>query len=305
VPDGLDLTTLELLLALGAGAAGAVVQGVLAFGYALVVVPALLLVAPETVPVTPLVVAFPMVLRLAFTERRGLDRGGFARLTAGRIPGTAVGAWVLTVVSTDTVAVVAGALLLFAVAASTATKGVRTTPRVEVAAGFASGVAGTVGAIGGPAMALAYQDRPGDVLRATISLAFAVGVVVSLAAIGLAGRIEQDDVVLGLMMIPAPCWASPWAGGSPHGSRAAGCGPRSSPSRRSAAWWPSGAPCSDASARRPATQTASRLANRSSGTPSGCRRCSMATPLPIANVINASSEAPNGSSKPSDAARRS
>ncbi len=200
---GLELGAPELAFALLAGAAGAVVQGVLAFGYALVVVPALLLVAPEAVPVASLVVALPMVVFLAFNERAALDRSGFARLTAGRVPGTALGAWVLTLVGPDVIAVVVGALLLLAVAASVAATGLRTTPTAEVVAGFVSGVAGTVGAIGGPALALAYQDRTGPVLRATISLAFAVGVVVSLAAIAVAGEVHRGPVTLGLLMMPS------------------------------------------------------------------------------------------------------
>jgi uncharacterized membrane protein YfcA len=109
---------------------------------------------------------------------------------------------VLTLVGPSFVAAAAGALLLTAAAAS-ALRGIRTTsPRLEVAAGFASGVAGTVGAVGGPYMGLAYADRPGPVLRATISLAFAVGVVMSLAAVGIAGEIEPGPLRLGAALVP-------------------------------------------------------------------------------------------------------
>ena len=197
-----EVTTIELVLCGLAAIAGAVIQGSVGFGYALVVVPALLLFAPEAVPVTPLVVATPMVMVQAVAERRALDPAGFARLTAGRIPGTALGAWVLTLVGPAFVAAAAGALLLCAVAASVF-RGARSTSRpLEVAAGFASGVAGTVGAVGGPYMGLAYADRPGPVLRATISLAFAVGVVLSLVAVGIAGEIEPGPVRLGLALVP-------------------------------------------------------------------------------------------------------
>jgi uncharacterized protein len=202
VPEALDLSIVELVLCGLAAIAGAAIQGAIGFGYALVVVPMLLLVAPEAVPVAPLAVATPMVFVQALAERRALDPPGFARLTAGRIPGTALGAWVLTLVGPSFVAAAAGALLLAAVAAS-AIRGVRTTsPRLEVAAGFASGVAGTVGAVGGPYMGLAYADRPGPVLRATISLAFAVGVVLSLAAVGIAGEIEPGPLRLGAALVP-------------------------------------------------------------------------------------------------------
>ena len=202
VLEALDLSTVELALCALAAIAGAVIQGAVGFGYALVVVPTLLLVAPEAVPVAPLAVATPMVIAQAIAERRALDVPGFARLTAGRIPGTALGAYVLTLAGTAFVAAAAGALLLAAVAAS-ALRGVRSTsPGLEVAAGFASGVAGTVGAVGGPYMGLAYADRPGPVLRATVSLAFAVGVVLSLLAVWLAGEVERAPLQLGAALVP-------------------------------------------------------------------------------------------------------
>ena len=201
--EALDLSYIELALCALAAAAGAVVQGTIGFGYALVVVPTLLLFAPSTVPVTPLTVATPMVLVQAVAERRALDLGGFARMTAGRIPGTALGAWVLTVVGASAIAAAAGALLLLAVAASVVRGARSVSGRLEVAAGFASGLAGTVGAVGGPYLALAYADRSGPELRATISLAFAVGVVLSLSAVAIAGEVASAALVLGLALVPA------------------------------------------------------------------------------------------------------
>jgi len=182
---------------------GAVVQGAIGFGYALVLVPTLLVVAPPAIPVTPLTVATPMVLVQAFAERRALDAPGFARMTAGRVPGTVLGAWVLTVVGVDFVSVFAGLLLLSAVGASLLRGARSTSPRLEVTAGFFSGVAGTVGAVGGPYLGLAYADRPGPVLRATISMAFAVGVGFSLCAVGIAGEITAPALRLGLALVPA------------------------------------------------------------------------------------------------------
>jgi uncharacterized membrane protein YfcA len=211
VLGALHLSALELGLCALAAVAGAIVQGAIGFGYALVVVPTLLLIAASAVPVTPLVVATPMVVFQCFAERRALDAPGFGRMTAGRMPGTALGAWVLSQVGPAFVAGAAGALLLAAVAAS-AIRGARSTsPGLEVAAGFASGVAGTVGAVGGPYLGLAYADRPGPVLRATVSFAFLVGIVASLVAIGIAGEIDRDPVRLGLLLV-APTFLGLFAG---------------------------------------------------------------------------------------------
>ena len=207
----LHLSVADLGLCVVAAAAGAVVQGTIGFGYALVVVPTLLLVAPATIPATPLVVALPMVVVLAVKDREHLDVAGFTRLTAGRIPGTALGAWILTVVGTRVIGGAAGTLLMLAVAASVVRGVTRTSHRLEVAAGFFSGVAGTVGAVGGPYLGLAYADRPGPVLRATVSAAFAVGVVISLVAIAAAGSLGGPAARLGVAMIPAT-FAGLWVG---------------------------------------------------------------------------------------------
>lgn len=199
----LDLTATQLLVCSLAAVGGAIVQGAVGFGYAFVVVPTLLLVAPATVPVTPLVVAFPMVLVLAVVERRAFDRSGFFRLTAGRIPGTVLGTWAITAIGAPMLAAAAGGFLLAAVAASLARGAKETSPRFEVLAGFVSGVAGTVGAVGGPYLGLAYADRAGPVLRATISAAFAVGVVLSLIGVAVAGALESRAVLVGVVLIPA------------------------------------------------------------------------------------------------------
>jgi uncharacterized membrane protein YfcA len=202
VLEAFDVTGLQFALCAAGAVLGAAIQGAVGFGYALVVVPALLLVSPEAIPVTPLTVATPMVFLQAFIERAAVDVPGFARMTAGRLPGTALGVWILTVAGPSFIAAAAGGLLLVAVLTSAFSGVRRTSPPLEVGAGFASGVAGTVAAVGGPYLALAYADRPGRVLRGTISLAFAVGVVVSLAAIGLAGEIERAPLLLGLALIP-------------------------------------------------------------------------------------------------------
>lgn len=178
-------------------------QSAVGFGYALLVVPALLFVAPAAVPTAPLVVALPMVVVLAVSERAGFDRPGFARLTAGRIPGTAIGAWVVTLLADRVLAGAVGALLLCAVGAGLVGGRRQSSRGLEVAAGFASGVAGTVGAVGGPYMGLAFANRPGPVLRGTLAAAFVVGTALSLAAIALAGAVDGEAASLGLALVPA------------------------------------------------------------------------------------------------------
>ena len=184
-------------------------------------VPALLVVAPEAVPTAPLVVVLPMVLVLALAEREGLDRVGFARLTAGRIPGTVVGAWVLSVPTTRLLGGAIGLLLLAVVGASLLRGRRADSPGLEVAADFASGVAGILGAVGGPYMGLPFANRPGPCCGGTVSAAFVVGTVLSLAAIALAGMLDGAAARLGLALVPATFIGILAGRRSPTGSTAA------------------------------------------------------------------------------------
>lgn len=80
-------------------ALGAVIQGSIGFGYALLAVPAMALLLPWTVPVTPLLLALPMTLLMSTREWRSIDMKGFALITAGRLVGTVAGLAVIFVSS--------------------------------------------------------------------------------------------------------------------------------------------------------------------------------------------------------------
>ena len=168
--EALDLSTVELALCALAAIAGAVIQG--RSGSATrSVVPTLLIVAPAAVPVTPLVVALPMVVAQAVAERRALDRG--VRAAHG---GPAAGDRARRLGADRRRPVgdraTAGACCS-ARSPRAAARRALDLPSAGGRRGLRVGVAGTVGAVGGPYMGLAYADRPGPVMRATISLAFA------------------------------------------------------------------------------------------------------------------------------------
>jgi uncharacterized protein len=67
----------------------------------------------------------------------------------------------------------------------------------------ASGIMSTGAAVGGPAVALVFQDRGGAVLRSTLAVFFLFGLVVSLTALALAGKVTASQVTLSLRLLPA------------------------------------------------------------------------------------------------------
>jgi uncharacterized membrane protein YfcA len=184
-------------------AAGAVVQRSIGFGFALVAVPALELLRPGSVPVTVLVLAMPMTVSMAIAERAHVDVRGFGWILAGRLVGTAAAVALLVSLPQGSLSATVGALVVLAVVLSAAGLEVRPTPGVAAGAGFLSGVMGTTSAIGGPALAVVYQRRPGPELRSTLAVAFVAGIVVSFLALLAAGQVEIANVALAISLLPA------------------------------------------------------------------------------------------------------
>jgi hypothetical protein len=192
---------------------GAVIQGSIGFGYALVAVPALILLLPWSVPVTPLLLALPMTTLMSAREWRSTDFGGFLLITVGRLLGTIAGVALLVFVPKGSLSTLTGLLILAAALASFFKPSFEVRNGTRLTGGVASGVVGTVAALGGTPLALVYQDRSGPELRSTLSVSFVVGIAMSLVGLGLAGKVEGRHFVLALELLPGllvGLWASRW-----------------------------------------------------------------------------------------------
>ena len=192
-----------IVLALSAVLLGAVIQGSIGFGFALVAVPTFTLLRPEAVPSTLLLIAVPMTLTMAWREHSSIDVSGLVFSSVGRVIGTLAGLALLAMVPADSLAVLVGCMIVIAVVLSLFAAPAEVAWGTGLAAGFASGVMSTTAAIGGAPMALAYQGRPGTELRSTLSASFVLGTLMSLAALAAAGRVDGGHVVFALQMAPA------------------------------------------------------------------------------------------------------
>jgi uncharacterized protein len=182
---------------------GALVQGSIGFGSNLVAVPVLALANPDALPATLVLVVVPLVIAMAVREHHAVDRAGVTWITIGRIPGTALGAWVVAIVSESALAVLLGSSVLIAVALTALSAPVPVNRTTTTTVGFASGVMGTATAIGGPPMALLYQHHEGPVLRSTLALAFAFGTALSIAGLVVADAIHLWHIALSAALLPA------------------------------------------------------------------------------------------------------
>ena len=181
---------------------GSTLQGAIGFGMGLLAAPLLILLDLRFVPAPMLACTLLLTLMMTWRERHAIDFRGIRWALVGRIAGTAAAAGILAVVAADTLVLLFGVFILAAVAMSVSGLRLAPTRPALVTAGVLSGVLGTVAAVGGPPLALLYQDAAGARIRATISGFFVVGTILSLGALWLVGRFGADEARLTLVTLP-------------------------------------------------------------------------------------------------------
>ena len=199
----MGLSAIQLTAALAAVAVGATVQGSIGFGMNLVAVPVVAILDPTALPATLVLAGLPLSVMMVRRERHAIDRRGVAWILVGRVPGTVLGAWIVTAASPNVLSALLGATVLSAVAMSARKRPVQITPSTSTAAGFASGTMGTAAAIGGPPLALLYQHHDGETIRSTLAASFLLGTGLSIVTLSAAGELTMRHVRLALVLTPA------------------------------------------------------------------------------------------------------
>ena len=182
---------------------GSILQGSVGFGMGLLASPILMLVDPRFVPAPILLSTMVLTALLTYRERHAIDLAGLRWALAGRIVGTTVAGTVLLALPAGRMELLFGVLVLLGVVMSVSGFRPQPIPLVLLSAGTLSGVMGTVASVGGPPMALVYQDALGARIRSTMSGFFVVGTTLSLFALRLVGRLGADEVRLALLMLPS------------------------------------------------------------------------------------------------------
>jgi uncharacterized membrane protein YfcA len=191
-------------------ALGGFVQSGIGLGLGLIAAPVVTLLDPALMPGSMLVAGAGLPVLILAREVLHTDWHGVSWALAGRVAGTVGGIWVLAVVSLRALGIVVGGMVLAVVVLSIRAAVVPRNRVTLVTAGVISGVTGTATSIGGPPVALLYQDESGPRVRATLSFYFTIGNSVALAALALSGHLPAQDVVAGLVF--AGCAAAGFAG---------------------------------------------------------------------------------------------
>ncbi len=210
-----------LLAAAAVTVVGSALQGTIGFGFAVLAVPAFSLIDPVLAPVPVLLLAFPMTAAIAWRDRHGLDTRSVGWVLAGRLPGAALGTWLLLVVDDTTLTVVVAAFVLGAAAIIATGVHVQRTPVTSLVAGAASATASLVASIGGPPLALVYRSSEGPTIRASLSFVFVFGIILSVTIRIVIGEIADTDWQVAGLLLPAMgigLWSSRFLTGRVEGA---------------------------------------------------------------------------------------
>jgi uncharacterized protein len=182
--------------------AGALVQSGAGFGLGLVAGPVVTLLDPSLMPGSMIVVSVVLPLLTLSREVPHTDWRGFRWAFAGRVVGTGAGVWVVSHLSQQALGVAVGIMVLVATGLTVRAVRIRRTPTTLVAAGMVGGVSGTATSIGGPPVALVYQQAEGPQMRATLAVFFLCGGLLSLAFLAVAGELSGRQVLVGAELSP-------------------------------------------------------------------------------------------------------
>lgn len=164
------------------------------FGLALVAAPLLILIDRRYVPGPLLGAALLLTITMAIREWHAMDLRRIKVAILGRLISTPPSAWLVGTLSPAAFDLLFGGVVLAGVGASLLHRRVRPTPAAVFLASVASGFMSTTAAIGGPPLALVYQNASGPELRATLAGLFVAGCIVSLTTLAIFGRFGAGDL---------------------------------------------------------------------------------------------------------------
>lgn len=199
-----SLTVLGFIAVAVAVVLASALQASIGFGMGMLAAPVIGLIEPSLLPAALLMLATLVTLLVVITERQHIDLSGTGWAMLGRIPGTIAGAVLVATLPERGLALLLASVVLAGVVLTSLGWSPRPVRPTLVAAGAASGLLGTATSIGGPPMALVWQDKEGAGLRGTMSSFFLIGSLMSVAAIAATGTITHDTLVVTAALIPAP-----------------------------------------------------------------------------------------------------
>lgn len=179
------------------------IQGSIGFGANIVAVPTLFLIDPAFVPAPTLIASVGVNILMLVRDRRSLSVRPVTNALIGRAAGTGIGVAALGAVDEQGLGVIVAVVVLSVVVVSAFGFAAPRTTRNMLTGGVISGFGASTAGIGGPPIALLYQDAEGSEIRGSLGAFFVFGNIISLSGMALAGLIGGEELRLGLLLLPA------------------------------------------------------------------------------------------------------
>ncbi|MDK8462118.1 sulfite exporter TauE/SafE family protein [Marinobacter sp. SS13-12] len=197
-----DLSLLQIFLANLALLAGSCLQGVAGYGIGTLAAPLLFLISPVLVPAPLVLNAVVLTIFMVLRNRGALQIREVRFAIGGGVAGMFLAGVTLMLISPKGFELVFGILILMGVLLSVAGLRPALNARNSVLAGAASTYMGTITAVGGPPIALIYQNQKGPLVRANMSAFFLVASFFSIAALLASGYLGQRELQLFAVTFP-------------------------------------------------------------------------------------------------------
>lgn len=180
----------------------AFLQGVGGVGFAMLAAPVAVLLAPEMVPGSLLVLGGSVSFLAALRERHEIVVPVVSWALVGRTIGTGLAAVGMTQLPNEWLGLLFGGFIFMAVILSASGLKVRASAANVCGLGVVSGMMGTLTSVGAPAVAIAMQSLKPVQLRPSLGSTLFIGSILSIGSLALAGLFTWKDLVLGLVLWP-------------------------------------------------------------------------------------------------------
>lgn len=182
---------------------GSFMQGVVGYGVALFSAPLLFLINPDLVPAPLLIIGGLLPLMLLRDNWSFVQPRDLAFAYPGSALGVLIAALLVNAFAETSWQLIFGIAILSAVGLSLMRFTIQPTAAVIFSGALGSGLMGTLTAVGGPPLGLAYQNAQPGRVRGTLSAIFVPISVLSLTALGFSGMFGWADVWLAAGLMPA------------------------------------------------------------------------------------------------------
>ncbi|KGJ89326.1 hypothetical protein ND16A_2219 [Thalassotalea sp. ND16A] len=192
-----------LILALVAVTLGAALQSLAGFGIGVIAAPILVMIDPAFISAPILMMGLVLSLLNSIHYRQQLKFGNIGVALFGRFAGSLLAVVLLLLLPPIFFTLCFAVFIMLCVLLSYSHFHIKYSPRNLFIGGFFSGLAGTTTSVGGPPIAMVYQNSDLNSTRAELGLFFLIATLISLTLLLISGNFSYHQLQLTLPLLPA------------------------------------------------------------------------------------------------------